>query len=65
MDAAERHAAAHGGEHAEPGRAGFVGRRIGEHGAEHERALVAEVDAPGLLGEALADADKQERRAYA
>ena len=54
---------AHAGrEHAEPRRAGLVGDGVAGHGAEDERALEAEIDAAGFLGQALAEADEEERR---
>ena len=37
--------------------------RVGGHRAEHQRAFEAEVDAARLLGQALAEAHEQERRA--
>ena len=54
-----------GGEHAEPGRAAQVGAAEAGHRREHQHAFEAEVDAARLLGQALAEADEQERRADA
>ena len=38
-------------------------RRRSRHRAHHQRSFQAQVDAPALLGQALAQADEQERRA--
>ena len=65
VQAAQRHTGDSGGEQADPWVAGFVGRRIGDHGAEHEHAFVAEVDAAGFFGQALAYRHEQEGRADA
>ena len=43
-----------GRQHAQPGRAGEIGAAVADHGAEDERALEAQIDAPALLGQALA-----------
>ena len=40
----------------------LVGDGVGGHRAEDERALQAEIDAPALLGDALAEADEEEGR---
>ena len=62
---AEQGAGDAGREHAQPGRAGQVGDGVADHGAEDEGAFEAEIDAAALLGQALAEADEQERRADA
>ena len=54
-----------GREHAQPGRAGEIGRRVAEHGAQDQGALEAQIDPAALLGQALAEADEQEGRADA
>ena len=64
VNCAERCAAEHGGKETEPRGAGFVRRGVGDHCAEHERALVAEIDASGFFGETFTDAHEQERRAH-
>ena len=48
--------------HGEPVR---YGDAVGGHRAHHQRALETQVHAPALLGQALAQADEQERRADA
>ena len=40
----------------------MVGDGIGDHGAEHQRALEAEIHAARLFGEAFAERDEHERR---
>ena len=62
MERAEHEARAARGEHAEPRAAGEVGRRVGDHRAEHEIALEPEIDAAGFLGERLAQRDEHEGR---
>ena len=51
-----------GGENAEPGVAGVVGGGVGDHRAEHEGALEAEIHAAGLFRQTLAKRDEHERR---
>ena len=53
------------GQHAEPRRAGQVRDAVAAHGAHDQRALEAQVHAAALLGDALAQAHEQERRADA
>ena len=60
----EQGAGQHGRDDARPRVAGLVGSRVGHHGAEHQRALVAEIDPARLLGQAFAQADEQKRRAH-
>src|SRR6185312_3769593 len=52
-----------GGQDAQPGRVGQVGDTVGRHRPHHQRPLEAEVYAPALFGQALAEADEQEWRA--
>ena len=65
VEGAERRAGDPGREHARPGRRRLVGDGVGGHGAEDERAFQAEIDAPALLGDALAEADEEEGRRHA
>src|SRR5260370_15903461 len=65
MNAAEEHSGTTGRQHAEPGRAGMIRRRIGRHGAEHQGAFETEVHAPGFLRQALAKRYEHERRGHA
>jgi hypothetical protein len=62
---AEGRARRAGGEHAEPGRAALIVVGVAGHRAEDEGALETEIDAAGFLGEALAEADEEERRRHA
>ena len=59
---AEQRAGDARGEHAEPRRAGVVGGRVGDHRAEHQRALEAEIDAARFFRQAFAERDEHERR---
>ena len=62
MERAEQRARDAGRQHPEPGRAREIGDAIGAHRAHDQRAFEAEIDAPGALGDAFAQADEQERR---
>src|SRR5262249_15570087 len=50
-----------GNQDAEPRRAGQVADGVGGHRAHDQRPFEAEIDPPGLLGDALPEADEQER----
>jgi hypothetical protein len=52
-------------EHTQPGAAGKVRNTVTAHRAHDQDAFQAEVDATALLGETLAEAHEQERRADA
>jgi len=49
-----------GDKDAGPGAAGFVRGGVGDHGAEDENTLVAEIYAAGAFGQAFAEADEEE-----
>ena len=60
VQGAQQHARKPRNEHAKPGRAGQIGHAVAAHRAHDQRALKPEVDAPGTLGEALAQTHQQE-----
>ncbi len=62
MQGAEHGAGATARDDAEPRRSRLIVDRIAEHGAEHERAFKAEIDAARFLREALAERHEHERR---
>ncbi len=62
VDDAEQHAGRAGGQHAHPRRAAEQRGAVADHRAHHQGAFQSQVDAPALLGQALAEADEQERR---
>ena len=62
---AQQRAGTAGREHAEPRRARQVRGAVGAHRAHHQIAFEPEIDAAAALGDALAEADEQERRADA
>ena len=62
MEHSEEQSGDGGRQNAEPGRTRHHRRRIGDHGAEDERALKAEVDAAGALGERFTEAHEDEWR---
>ncbi len=59
---AEHETGAAGGEHAQPRAAGEIRGGVGDHGAQHQRALEAEIDAAGFFGEGFAQRHEHERR---
>ena len=61
----EQDAGETGTKHADPRRAALVGHRVTGHCTHDQRPFEAEVDAPRLLGKALAEADEKKRRADA
>jgi hypothetical protein len=58
MERAEQRARNAGCEYAKPGRAAEIGDAVGAHRAHDQRALEAEIDAAGALGDAFAEADE-------
>ncbi len=64
MQRSEQRAGDTGGKDAEPGRAALEGHGVAGHGAEDERAFEAEIDPPRFLGQALTEADEEERRRH-
>jgi hypothetical protein len=61
---ASKAAAAAPQQHAGPGRTGEVSAAKAGHGRQHQHALQPQVDAAGLFGQALTQADEQEGRAH-
>jgi hypothetical protein len=49
-------------DNADPRVAGVVGRRIGDHRAQHQRAFEAEIHPAGFFSQAFAERDEHERR---
>ena len=59
---AESHADDAGAQHAYPRRAGAVGGHVGDHGAQDQRPLETQIDAPRFLGDGLTQRHEHERR---
>src|SRR6185369_13109411 len=53
------------GDYAHPRIAGHIGDGVAAHRTHHQDAFQAEVDAAALLGNALAEADEEERGTHA
>ena len=60
IDQAKADAGERRGAEAQPGRAGHHRDRVANHGAENERALEAQIDAPRALGDGLAQRHEDE-----